>query len=221
IVLLRAMQFSPGVLVLVLALFHCSPKAAATVVEDFNHVERCKDSLYMGTPPRGIIDVKLKKICQRYADKPRYVTLYDPQKRIPVYSAYSFKKTEGDRRVDYPWMYEPQLAEVDGNGNMLPFPTGYLHMKFEDSQAVLDDYSDVVLYERGHLNPDQHQSDPYDPRGTHPRPPEQLLPWNGLHRNRGDDHGSHDPSEQPRPGGYPGGRVVRLLLHRLRPQLPP
>lgn len=82
---------------------------SATVVLDFNHVERCKDSLYMGTPPRGFIDTKLKKICQRYADKPRYVTLYDPQKRIPVYSAYTFKKTEGDRRVDYPWMYEPQV----------------------------------------------------------------------------------------------------------------
>lgn len=63
----------------------------------------------MGTPPRGFRDVSLKKICQRYADKPRFVTLYDPKNRIPVYSAYSFKKTEGDRRVDYPWMYEPQV----------------------------------------------------------------------------------------------------------------
>lgn len=81
----------------------------ATVVKDFNHEDRCKDSLYMGTPPRGFIDTKLKKICQRYADKPRFVTLYDPYKRIPVYSAYTFKKTEGDRRVDYPWMYEPQV----------------------------------------------------------------------------------------------------------------
>ena len=83
--------------------------ASATVVLDFNHVERCKDSLYMGTPPRGIRNPILKKICQRYADKPRYVTLYDPQKRIPVYSAYTFKKTEEDSRVDYPWMYEPQV----------------------------------------------------------------------------------------------------------------
>ncbi|XP_030293098.1 endonuclease domain-containing 1 protein-like isoform X2 [Sparus aurata] len=139
----------------------------ASVVLDFNHIERCKDSLYMGTPPRGIIETGLKKICQRYADKPRFVTLYDSRKRIPVYSAYTFKKTEGDRRVDYPWMYEPQLAEIDGNGNMLPFPTGYLHMKFEDSQAVLDDYSDVVLYERGHLNPDQHQSTPHDRAATY------------------------------------------------------
>lgn len=87
------------------------PLMSATVVLDFNHIERCKDSLYMGTPPRGFVDTKLKRICQRYADKPRFVTLYDPQKRIPVYSAYTFKKTEGDRRVDYPWMYEPQVRD--------------------------------------------------------------------------------------------------------------
>lgn len=87
-------------------------RSLATVVQDFNHIERCKDSLYMGTPPRGFVDTKLKKICQRYADKPRYVTLYDPVKRIPVYSAYTFKKTEGDRRVDYPWMYEPQVRHI-------------------------------------------------------------------------------------------------------------
>ncbi|XP_064209128.1 endonuclease domain-containing 1 protein-like [Anguilla rostrata] len=154
-------------LVSLLACFHGAQRMAATVVQDFNHVERCKDSLYMGTPPRGFLSPSLKRICQRYADRPRYVTLYDSRLRIPVYSAYTFKKTEGDRRVDYPWMYEPQLAEVDGNGNMMPFPQGYLHMKFEDSQAVLDDYSDVVLYERGHLNPDQHQSDPHDRAATY------------------------------------------------------
>ena len=98
-----------GGLVFTLALSYHIPGASATVVLDFNHVERCKDSLYMGTPPRGIIEVRFKKICQRYADRPRFVTLYDPQKHIPVYSAYSFKKTEADRRVDYPWMYEPQV----------------------------------------------------------------------------------------------------------------
>lgn len=95
---------------LALAVWHPAPTAWSTVVEDFNHVERCKDSLYMGTPPRGIFGANLKKICQRYADKPRFVTLYDSKKRIPVYSAYTFKKTEGDRRVDYPWMFEPQVC---------------------------------------------------------------------------------------------------------------
>lgn len=99
-----------NMLVFALLIISFLPLVSATVVQDFNHVERCKDSLYMGTPPRGIADAKLKKICQCYTDKPRYVTLYDPQKRIPVYSAYSSKKTEGDSHVDYPWMYEPQVS---------------------------------------------------------------------------------------------------------------
>lgn len=50
---------------------------------------------------------------------------------------------------------------------MKSFPIGYLHKKFEDSQAILDDYSDVVLYERGQLNPDQHQSTPNDRAATY------------------------------------------------------
>lgn len=49
----------------------------------------------------------------------------------------------------------------------MPFPTGYLHKSFEDSQAVLDDYSNVVQYERGQLNPDQHQSTIEDRAATY------------------------------------------------------
>uniref|UniRef100_A0A7N6A0M8 DNA/RNA non-specific endonuclease/pyrophosphatase/phosphodiesterase domain-containing protein n=1 Tax=Anabas testudineus TaxID=64144 RepID=A0A7N6A0M8_ANATE len=143
---------------------------------------------------QGIIETKLKKICQRYTEKPRYVTLYDPRKRIPVYSAYTFKKTEGNRHVDYLWMYEPQLAEIDGNGNMLPFPTGYLHMKFEDSQAVLDDYSDVVLYVRGHLNPDQHQSTPHDRATTYSLT--NVVPEIMLHSVLNDSLIDYGPAKQ-------------------------
>lgn len=88
------------------------PVLSATVVEDFNHIERCKNSLYMGTAPRGILNTKLKKICQRYEDLPRYVSLYDPDTRIPVYSAYTFKKTDRSSHVDYPWMYEPQVRSA-------------------------------------------------------------------------------------------------------------
>lgn len=93
----------------VLCMILVLPVLSASVVDDFNDIERCKNSLYMGTPPRGILDPKLKKICQRYADRPRYVTLYDPETRIPVYSAYTFKKTDRSTHVDYPWMYEPQV----------------------------------------------------------------------------------------------------------------
>lgn len=87
-----------------------TPLVLASVVTDFNHAERCKDTLYMGTAPRGYLNRGLKKICQRYEDKPRYVTLYDTQKRIPVYSAYTFKKTDGGKTADIPWMFEPQVC---------------------------------------------------------------------------------------------------------------
>ncbi|XP_033466133.2 endonuclease domain-containing 1 protein [Epinephelus lanceolatus] len=142
--------------------------AQAGVVGDFNHVERCKDSLYMGTPPRGYLSNSFTKICQRYEDKPRYITLYDPHKHIPVYSAYTFKKSDGEKKVDFPWMFEPQLASEKSSSNMEPFPqSSSMHMNFEDTQAVLEDYADVVQYERGQLNPDEHQADPMDKASTY------------------------------------------------------
>lgn len=99
----------------VLAVLTCvfPPRAQAGVVTDFNNVERCKDSLFMGTPPRGYLSNSLKKICQRYEDKPRYITVYDPQKHIPIYSAYTFKKSDGEKKVDFPWMFEPQVGMTD------------------------------------------------------------------------------------------------------------
>lgn len=50
---------------------------------------------------------------------------------------------------------------------MQPFPRGYMHMNFEDSQAVLDDYTNAILYERGTLNPDEHQDEPDDKASTY------------------------------------------------------
>ncbi len=45
------------------------------VQKDFS--PECREFMYMGTPPRGLENRSLKKICQRYNGKPRYVTLYD------------------------------------------------------------------------------------------------------------------------------------------------
>ena len=56
-------------LAVVLILLGCMRESPAGVVGDFNHMERCKDSLYMGTPPQGyLLSNSLKKICQRYED---------------------------------------------------------------------------------------------------------------------------------------------------------
>lgn len=50
---------------------------------------------------------------------------------------------------------------------MQPFPSGYMHKNFEDVQAVLDDYINAIHYERGTLNPDEHQNEPDDKASTY------------------------------------------------------
>lgn len=61
-----------------------------------------------------------------------------------------------------------QLASEQSSSNMEPFSqSSSMHMNFEDTQAVLDDYANVVQYERGQLNPDEHQADPLDKAATY------------------------------------------------------
>ncbi|XP_066538267.1 endonuclease domain-containing 1 protein-like [Hoplias malabaricus] len=122
----------------------------------------------MRTPPSGIKGGNLKRICQHYGDKPRYATLYDSSRRVALYSAYTFKKSDGQRRMDTPWMYEPQLDSEEESGNMrtLP-PSDKPEPLIEESQAVLEDYVDAVEFERGPLNPDQHQAESQDKAATY------------------------------------------------------
>uniref|UniRef100_A0A673XNM5 Zgc:172339 n=1 Tax=Salmo trutta TaxID=8032 RepID=A0A673XNM5_SALTR len=131
-----------------LALFDSFVMVEAEVQD--NYSPECCECMYMGTTPLGLEDKSLKKICQRYNGKPRFVTLYDTLGHIPVYS-----------------MYEPQLSTVSDFGEMQPFPQGDLHRSFEDAQAVLEDYTNTVNLERGHLNPDEHQSDPNEKAATY------------------------------------------------------
>ncbi|KAF7660084.1 hypothetical protein LDENG_00288750 [Lucifuga dentata] len=42
-----------------------------------------------------------------------------------------------------------------------------MHMNFEDTQATLEDYADVVKYEHGQLNLDEHQANPLDKPSTY------------------------------------------------------
>ncbi|XP_062342146.1 endonuclease domain-containing 1 protein-like [Osmerus eperlanus] len=145
------------------------PWASSGLVEDFSHEERCKNSLYMGTAPRGYLaQHSLRKICQRLADKPRFATLYDSRRHMPLYSAYTLKKSDGEKTVDQPWMYEPQLSWSSGSSNMEPFPQmAQVSLRLTDSQAVLADFAEAAQYERGLLNPDLHQSDPLDKASTY------------------------------------------------------
>ncbi|XP_058479826.1 endonuclease domain-containing 1 protein [Solea solea] len=142
-----------------------SAPVSATVSNSFRE---CSHFFYMLTPPAGISGTSLRRICQKYADKPRYTTLYDSSCRLPLYSAYIFKKSDGKRRMDTPWMYEPQLLSDDESGNMRALPlTDATPPLIEDSQAVLEDYTDAVGYRRGPLNPDLHQAEPDDKSSTY------------------------------------------------------
>ncbi|XP_056156146.1 endonuclease domain-containing 1 protein [Lampris incognitus] len=128
----------------------------------------CSQFFYMHTPPEGIRGDALRRICQRYRDQLHYATLYDSSQRLPLYSAYIFKKSDGKRRMDTPWMYEPQLVSDDESGNMRVLPLSDDSLpQIEESQAVLEDFTDAVAYERGSLNPDQHQAEPEEKSATY------------------------------------------------------
>lgn len=82
--------------------------SGASVSDSFKD---CRQFFYMRAAPTGIDGTRdsLKRICQRYGDKARYATLYDPAGRIPLFSAYTFKRSNGESREGLPWMYEPQV----------------------------------------------------------------------------------------------------------------
>ena len=73
-------------------------------------VPACRKFLYMSVLPQGFQGPELELICQYYRGQARFVTLYDTRRRIPVFSAYTFKRSDGSRKVDVPWMYEPQVV---------------------------------------------------------------------------------------------------------------
>ncbi|XP_056431956.1 endonuclease domain-containing 1 protein isoform X1 [Gadus chalcogrammus] len=127
----------------------------------------CSHFFHKRTPPLVVHGASLKSICQRFRDKARYATLYDGGRRLALYSAYVFKKSDGQGRADTPWMYEPQLVSEDGGDNMRELPLSDDALALEDSQAVLEDYTDAAGYERGPLNPDQHQAEPDDKSSTY------------------------------------------------------
>lgn len=60
------------------------------------------------------------------------------------------------------------MVSDDESGNMRTLPlTEDTPPLIEDSQAVLEDYTDAVVYRRNSLNPDLHQSEPDDKSSTY------------------------------------------------------
>ncbi|XP_077196448.1 endonuclease domain-containing 1 protein-like isoform X2 [Paroedura picta] len=157
---------------LLVLLFFCvgwqTTPGEAEVVKSFE--ETCPRYFFRKTPPKISLTASyMVPICQRYKNQYRYATLYDQKKRIPIYSAYIYNPGRAKRTDN--WMVEPQLVGSGLRPEMISEED--LIQKFhvtkaalEESQAVLQDYKNLIDYNRGHLNPNSHQPDPEAKKST-------------------------------------------------------
>lgn len=76
-----------------------------------NDFSQCLDFFYNSTPPQGLSRPEYQPICQRYQNRYRFASLYDRQRRAPLYSAYQLKLADG-KRPSVSWMYEPQVTKT-------------------------------------------------------------------------------------------------------------
>ncbi|XP_061438644.1 endonuclease domain-containing 1 protein-like [Rhineura floridana] len=130
--------------------------AKGEVVQDFkNCLEFFLDKMPPGqslTPPNEA------KICQFYQNAYRFATLYDREKRIPIYSAYKCKPGKGNRY--HGWMIEPQLVDPTlGKSMEDERETNIPAAGIKKNQATFNDYVYALNIEKGHLNPVSHQPD--------------------------------------------------------------
>ncbi|XP_028272649.1 endonuclease domain-containing 1 protein-like [Parambassis ranga] len=157
--------------------------------EVVNNFHQCKNFLYKEIDPKGITGDNYQPICQRYKNKYRFATLYNRNRRAPLFSAYKIIPASGQcqRPPVEQWYYEPQLASRTKGKDMEPFPTK--DQNVIDSQAVLADYTGT-LYTYGHLNPSLHQATQDDCEATFTltnvvpqREGSNSGPWAELERN--------------------------------------
>ncbi|XP_019399306.1 PREDICTED: endonuclease domain-containing 1 protein-like [Crocodylus porosus] len=150
------------VLVLLQVCLCCLWLGSTEVVTSFEGT--CPQFFFGGTPPGDALEPdSAARICQRYKNQYRYATLYDRNRRIPIYSAYLYQPGDGKRPNT--WMVEPQLM---GSSYPKEMKTEWTLMttlnvsqnEIKKSQAVLQDYKNLTNCNRGHLNPNGHQPNP-------------------------------------------------------------
>ncbi|XP_025756798.1 uncharacterized protein LOC112843133 isoform X2 [Oreochromis niloticus] len=131
-----------------------------TETEVVTSVEKCNEFFLQQTPPnitrileRGKIlnQNRYKLICQTLNDTRTFVTLYDTQNKIPVFSAAEFNGNISGR-PDI-WMIEPQLENTTDNPNMRPSNDSIDY----ENQAGNKDYKNTG-FSRGHLFPNSYGS---------------------------------------------------------------
>ncbi|NWZ68843.1 ENDD1 protein, partial [Acrocephalus arundinaceus] len=149
-------------LLLLQVLASCLWLGHSEVVTSF---ESCPQFFYEGAPPDAVLEPQKPehraRICQRYRNAYRFATLYDRKRRIPVYSAYIYKP--GTVKKPHKWWYvEPQLIGKNNLTEMERESVLIDHYDFtldqiKQSQAVLEDYNQLIGLDRGYLNPSGHQ----------------------------------------------------------------
>ncbi|XP_039902036.1 endonuclease domain-containing 1 protein-like isoform X2 [Simochromis diagramma] len=139
-----------------------------TETEVVASVAQCNEFFLAQTPPNipGILEGgnikdqnRYKVICQTLRNIRRFVTLYDTQNRIPVFSAAEYRG--GGEGREPLWKIEPQLENPTSDANMTPAENIiYTH------QAGDIDYSNLGQFEKGHLFPSSYRSEEGDKRST-------------------------------------------------------
>ncbi|XP_064589233.1 endonuclease domain-containing 1 protein-like [Zonotrichia leucophrys gambelii] len=122
----------------------------------------CPQFFYSETPPNNALNPKNPAwICQRFRNSYHYATLYDRDRRIPVYSAYKYQPGDGKEPPEW-WMVEPQLIDKNVNLKEMKRESDLIDQhhftleEIEESQAVLEDYEGQKDLDFGHLNPSDH-----------------------------------------------------------------
>ncbi|KAF1380979.1 hypothetical protein PFLUV_G00169680 [Perca fluviatilis] len=127
-----------------------------TVAEVVNSLSDCDQFLLEGTQPQvpGILEGgrilnqnRYKPICQTFDNERRFVTLYDTENRIPVFSAYKYRGGVGKRPAN-DWKIEPQLEDEDDKNMKLGDKN-----KTYNHQAGNIDYRRNRVFDRGHIFP--------------------------------------------------------------------
>ncbi|XP_032914493.1 endonuclease domain-containing 1 protein-like [Catharus ustulatus] len=150
-----------GLLLLLQVLASCLWLGHSEVVTAF--LGPCAQFFYAQTPPSGALrPTNAARICQVYDNKYRFATLYDRNRRIPVYSAYIYQPGNGSRYDR--WFVEPQLINETYNKNMDEEDDIIRRYQITSadvgkSQAIDQDYMNLADLDRGHLSPSSHHND--------------------------------------------------------------
>ncbi|XP_051256030.1 uncharacterized protein LOC127363527 [Dicentrarchus labrax] len=142
-----------------------------TVAEVVGSMSDCAGFLLEETPPHipGILEGgnilnqnRYKPICQTLNNNRSFVTLYDTENKIPVFSAYKYIGKSNIPRPTAPWNIEPQLENKSNDKNMKRAN----EKKIYYYQAGNTDYSNSRGFNRGHLFPSSYASTKNDKIST-------------------------------------------------------